>query len=119
MPWWTNILDNWVTLSHDSKFHAIFATSSIVEAIQYYKLFKEKSNLKFTALFDPSIDNNGDATFKEDAIVEIVEDYNARYGMKFQLATYAAFKKDISYRLAHKEQYKSIERAPDQQIDLR
>ena len=35
-----------------------------------------------------------------------------------QLATYAAFKKDISYRLAHKEQYKSIERTPDQQIDL-
>lgn len=74
--------------------------------------------MKVTALFDPSIDNNGGATFKEDAIVEIVEDYNARYDMKFQLATYAAFKKDISYRLAHKEQYKSIERTPDQQIDL-
>ena len=43
-----DILDNWVTLSHDSKFHAIFATSSIVEAIQYYKLFKAKGNLKVT-----------------------------------------------------------------------
>lgn len=113
-----DILENWVTLSHDSKFHAIFATSSIPEAIQYYKLFKAKSNLKVTALFDPSIDNNGGAAFKEDAIVEIVEDYNARYGMKFQLATYAAFKKDISYRLSHKEQYKSVERTPDQQFDL-
>lgn len=113
-----DILGNWVTLSHDSKFHAIFATSSIPEAIQYYKLFKAKGNLKVTALFDPGIDNNGGAAFKEDAIVEIVEDYNARYGMKFQLATYAAFKKDISYRLAHKEQYKSVERTPDQQIDL-
>ena len=112
------ILGNWIALSHDSKFHAVFATSSIPEAIQYYKLFKAKGNLKVTALFDPSIDNNGGAAFKEDAIVEIVEDYNARYGMKFQLATYAAFKKDISYRLAHKEQYKSIERTPDQQIDL-
>ena len=113
-----DILENWVTLSHDSKFHAIFATSSIPEAIQYYKLFKAKSNLKVTALFDPSIDNNGGAAFKEDAIVEIVEDYNARYGMKFQLATYAAFKKDISYRLSHKEQYESVERTPDQQFDL-
>ena len=113
-----DILGNWIALSHDSKFHAVFATSSIPEAIQYYKLFKAKGNLKVTALFDPSIDNNGGAAFKEDAIVEIVEDYNARYGMKFQLATYAAFKKDISYRLAHKEQYKSIERTPDQQIDL-
>lgn len=113
-----DILGNWVTLSHDSKFHAIFATSSIPEAIQYYKLFKAKGDLKVTALFDPGIDNNGGAAFKEDAIVEIVEDYNARYGMKFQLATYTAFKKDISYRLAHKEQYKSVERTPDQQIDL-
>mgnify|MGYP003298868032 CR=1 FL=1 len=38
-------------------------------------LAKEKNSLKVTALFDPSIDNNGGATFKEDAIVEIVEDY--------------------------------------------
>ena len=113
-----DILDNWITLSHGGKFHAIFATSSIPEAIQYYKLFKAKSNLKVTALFDPSIDNNGGAAFKEDAIVEIVEDYNAHYGMKFQLSTYATFKKDISYRLAHKEQYKSIDRTPEQQIDL-
>lgn len=114
----TDILDNWVTLSQDSKFHALFATSSIAEAIQYYRLFKEKGTLKVTALFDPSLDNNGNTACKEDAIVEIVEDYNARYDMKFQLATYAAFKKDISYRLAHKEQYKSIEHTPDQQIDL-
>ncbi len=113
-----DILDNWVTLSHGSKFHAIFATSSISEAIQYYKLFKEKGTLKVTALFDPSIDNNGGAIFKEESIVEILEDYNARYDMKFKLATYATFKKDVSYRLAHKEQYKSVERTPEHQIDL-
>lgn len=113
-----DILDNWVTLSHGSKFHAIFATSSIPEAIQYYKLFKEMGSLKVTALFDPSIDNNGGAIFKEESLMEILEDYNARYNMKFKLATYATFKKDISYRLAHKEQYKSVERTPDQQLDL-
>ena len=113
-----DILENWATLSHGSKFHAIFATSSIPEAIQYYKLFKAKGNLKITALFDPSIDNNGNGLFKEEGIVEIIEDYNTRYGMKFQMATYATFKKDISYRLAHKEQYKGIEHTSDQQIDL-
>ena len=113
-----DILENWTTLSHGSKFHAIFATSSIPEAIQYYKLFKAKGNLKITALFDPSIDNNGNGLFKEEGIVEIIEDYNTRYGMKFQMATYATFKKDISYRLAHKEQYKGIEHTSDQQIDL-
>ena len=113
-----DILENWTTLSHGSKFHAIFATSSIPEAIQYYKLFKAKGNLKITASFDPSIDNNGNGLFKEEGIVEIIEDYNTRYGMKFQMATYATFKKDISYRLAHKEQYKGIEHTSDQQIDL-
>ena len=113
-----DILENWTTLSHDSKFHAIFATSSIPEAIQYYKLFKAKGNLKITALFDPSIDNNGNGLFKEEGIVEIIKDYNTRYSMEFQMATYAIFKKDISYRLAHKEQYKGIEHTSDQQIDL-
>ena len=113
-----DILENWTTLSHDSKFHAIFATSSIPEAIQYYKLFRTRGSLKVTALFDPSIDNNGNGLFKEAGIVEIIEDYNTRYGMKFQMATYATFKKDISYRLAHKEQYKGIEHTSDQQIDL-
>lgn len=113
-----DILENWTTLSHDSKFHAIFATSSIPEAIQYYKLFKAKGNLKITALFDPSIDNNGNGFFKEEGIVEIIKDYNTRYSMEFQMATYATFKKDISYRLAHKEQYKGIEHTSDQQIDL-
>ncbi|MGM9992857.1 MAG: type I restriction endonuclease subunit R [Candidatus Bruticola sp.] len=113
-----DILANWATLSHGNKFHAILATSSIPEAIQYYKLFKAKGQLKVTALFDPSIDENGDGLFKEEGIVEIIEDYNSRYAMQFQMATYAAFKKDISHRLAHKEQYKGIEQKTDQQINL-
>ncbi|MBO5512895.1 MAG: type I restriction endonuclease subunit R [Clostridia bacterium] len=113
-----DILDNWTTLSHGGKFHAIFATSSIPEAIEYYKLFKLRSELNVTALFDPSIDNNGTAIFKEEAIVEILDNYNACYNKDFRMATYAAFKKDVSYRLAHKEHYKGIENAPDQQLDL-
>ena len=32
-----DICENWQTQSRNSKFHAIFATSSIPEAIQYYK----------------------------------------------------------------------------------
>ena len=113
-----DILDNWTTLSHGGKFHAIFATSSIPEAIEYYKLFKLRSELNVTALFDPSIDNNGTAIFKEEAIVEILDNYNACYNKDFRMATYAAFKKDVSYRLAHKEHYKGIENTSGQQLDL-
>ncbi|GHU61156.1 DEAD/DEAH box helicase [Clostridia bacterium] len=49
-----DILEDWTRYSHGNKFHAIFATSSIPEAIAYYRLFKATdSTLKVTALFDP------------------------------------------------------------------
>lgn len=114
-----DILDNWMRLSHASKFHAIFATSSIPEAIEYYRLIKESNpDLKMTALFDPNIDNNGGVKFKEDGLVEILEDYNARFEQDFTLATHGKFKKDIAARLAHKKPYEHIERTPEKQIDL-
>jgi len=114
-----DILDNWVRLSHGSKFHAIFATSSIPEAIEYYRLFKqEKPDLRVTALFDSTIDNNGDVKFKEDGLVEIIQDYNNRYQQDFAIATHGKFKKDIAARLAHKEPHKRIHLTPEKQIDL-
>ncbi|MDR1708558.1 MAG: HsdR family type I site-specific deoxyribonuclease, partial [Candidatus Accumulibacter sp.] len=116
-----SIRENWTTLSHDGKFHAIFATSSITEAIEYYRLLKvAMPELKTTALFDPNIDNGGGASnaFKEAGLKEIIEDYNARYEQNFAFATHAFFKKDIAARLAHKEPYRLIEREPAKQINL-
>lgn len=114
-----DILDNWVRLSMDSKFHAIFATSSIPEAIHYYRLFKAmKPELKVTALFDPNIDNVGNAMFKEKGLVEIISDYNKQYSQNFSIPTFPKMKKDIASRLAHKRPYERIEKNPDEQIDL-
>ena len=114
-----DILDNWLMLSQGNKFHALFATSSIPEAIEYYRLLKRaKPTLKITALFDPTIDNVGGAILKQDGMVEIIEDYNFRYGQDFKMETHAQFKKDISARLAHKKPYLLLERTPEQQIDL-
>lgn len=114
-----DITDNWVTLSHNSKFHAIFATSSIPEAICYYRMIKKAMpTLKVACLFDPSIDNNGGVAYKEDGLVEIIEDYNARYEQEFSLKNYDKLKKDIATRLAHKKPYQLIERTPEKQIDL-
>lgn len=114
-----DILDNWMRLSHGNKFHAIFATSSIPEAIEYYRLFKAtKPDLKVTALFDPTIDNLGNVAFKESGLVEIIQDYNHRYEQDFTLATHGRFKKDIAARLAHKEPHKRIHLTPAKQIDL-
>lgn len=115
----SDIKDNWFRLSHNGKFHAIFATSSITEAIEYYRLLKtEFPGLKTTALFDPNIDNNDGFIFKEDGLVELLEDYNHRYQQDFTLASHAKFKKDISARLAHKKPYERIERSPEKQLDL-
>ncbi len=114
-----DILENWIQYSQNNKFHGMFATSSISEAIEYYRLFKKhKPELKITALFDPNIDNNENAKFKEDGLVEIISDYNIRYGMEFSLATHAKMKRDIADRLAHKELYKRVEHTPEKQLDL-
>jgi type I restriction enzyme, R subunit len=114
-----DIVENWVTLSQNSKFHAIFATSSIPEAIKYYRLINAKSpTLKITALFDPHIENQSGAKFKTEGLVRILEDYNQTYDQNFNLATHSKFKKDISARLAHKAPHLRIETTPEQQIDL-
>lgn len=114
-----DILENWVTLSHNSKFHAIFATSSIPEAINYYRLIKKmKPELRITALFDPNIDNKGGAVYKEEGLAEIIDDYNKRYDQEFTIPTFSKMKKDIAARLAHKKPYERIAGTPEQQIDL-
>jgi len=118
-----DIVENWLSISQNSKFHAIFATASIPEAIEYYRLLKDtikekKLDLKITALFDSSIDNNGNIAFKEDGLVEIMEDYNRNFEQEFSLKIFPKFKKDIASRLAHKKPYININKKPEQQIDL-
>lgn len=118
-----DIIDKWDVLSQGSKFHAIFATSSIAEAIDYYRHLKAaKPELKVTALFDPNIDNDGSGdrgiTFKGDGLEEIMTDYNARYGQDFDFGRHSAFKKDLAARLAHKKPYERIHTEPAKQLDL-
>ena len=114
-----DINDNWITLSQNNKFHAIFATSSIPQAIFYYRLIKKKyQSLKITALFDPNENNGGNSRFKTQGLVEILNDYNNAYDQKFDLAAHAKFKKDVSARLAHKKPYQHIETTPKEQLDL-
>lgn len=114
-----DIHKNWTFRSRASKFHAILATSSIAEAIEYYRLFRqEHPDLQMTALFDPHADEGDSKIMKEAGVAEILDDYNSAYGQRFTLATHSEFKKDVSARLAHKDRYKNVERTPDQQLDL-
>ena len=114
-----DIAGNWAYLSRGRKFHAIFATSSIPEAIEYYRLLKDKMpQINITCLFDPNIDYDGGSNIelKKNGLIEIMEDYNAKYGQDYTLADHAKFKKDISLRMAHKKPYQRISTA--EQIDL-
>ena len=115
----SDILEQFPVLSHAGKFHAMLATSSIPEAVNYYHLFKQQApKLHVTALFDPSIDNNEGATDKEDALTEIITDYNETFGKEFIIPTWPAMKKDISSRLSHKSPYGGIAANRSQQLDL-
>lgn len=118
-----DIISNWDVLSQASKFHAILATNSIAEAIDYYRLFKvAKPELKVSALFDPNIDNDGGGergpTFKGDGLEEIMTDYNALYGQDFDFANHGKFKKDLAARMSHKTPYERIHNDTTKQLDL-
>lgn len=112
-----NILDGFTLQSRNRKYHSILATSSIAEAVEYYKLLREKApELNVTSLFDPNIDERGNDFDKEAALELIIGDYNTLYNKSYDMATFALLKKDMSNRLAHKEGYKHLD--PGQQIDI-
>lgn len=110
-----DIADNFMTRSVGKRMHAIFATSSIPEAIEYYLLFSE-TNLKVTAVFDPSDDNSNTSIEKMNGITDILTDYESMFGTKYNISEYASFKKDVCLRLAHKKQYKNLSK--ENQIDI-
>lgn len=114
-----DILENFPILSLGGKYHAILATSSILEAIKYYRLIRSKNpDLKVACLFDPTIDEGGSGIEKEEALIEIIDGYNERYHTDYTQPTFAKLKTDLSNRLAHKKAYKDIASEPERQIDL-
>lgn len=121
-----DIKKNWTRLSLGGKFHALFAVSSIEEAIEYYDTVRDVCpDLAVTALFDPNIDNNEGNTLKEDGLVKILTDYNQRYNKSYSLTNYTdsnptrdTFKRDVAARLGHKKPYSRIDLHPEQKLDL-
>lgn len=114
----SDIKKKWFIYSRGGKFHAIFATSSIPEAVAYYRMMRiEMPELKITSMFDPSIDNEGGGALeKEDGIAEMLEDYKKMFSQEFTIPSYDKFRKDVSLRLAHKKPYDRITK--DEQLDI-
>lgn len=79
-------------------------------------------DLHVTSLFDPNINVNSASVFnKENALADIVNDYNDTFGTKFDRKTdpkYTAFKKDLTDRLAHKDAYKHMGNTHADALDI-
>ena len=114
-----HIVRKFELLSKGYKFHAMLATQNIPEAIAYWKIFKAQyPSLNVVTVFDNNIDNSDEGIAKEDAILEMLDDYNQKYHTAFGLPNYGKYKKDVAKRLAHKKPYTQIEHDHSQQIDL-
>lgn len=114
-----DILNKWERISFRGKFHYILATSSIREAIKYYRLLKDNDkDLFVTAVFDPHTDNTSDDIFKDKAVEEILIDYKNHFNFKFTVGAYRRFKDDVCSRLAHKEPYKDIDTRREEAVNI-
>lgn len=112
-----DILGSWVELNYENKFSAIFATSSIGEAIIYWRMLKDnKKGLKVTCVFDSSDDFSEFSKEKSDGLKDIISDYNSTFGKSYSVSTHGAFKADVAERLAQKGKYRNIKN--EDKIDI-
>ena len=114
-----DILSKWERISFRGRFHYILATSSIREAIEYYRLLKDNDRGLFvTAVFDPHTDNENDDIFKDKGVEEILIDYNNHFNFKFTVGAYRRFKDDVCSRLAHREPYKDLDARREEAVNI-
>lgn len=114
-----NILKNWQVLSYRNKFHHILATSSIKEAIEYFRLLKDNDlGLTVTAVFDPHTDNTTGEIWKDDAVEEVLNDYNEKFSTRYKVANYRSFKEDVTAKLAHTKPYEDLDDKRDEAVNI-
>ena len=121
-----NIINNFDSIAfgeNGTLFHGILATSSIPEAYEYWKLFREmKPELHVTALFDANLETNSGGEFvKEAALIEIVKNYADTFGLELDFKSDtkgAKFKEDLMARLSHSKPYTKIENNHDKCLDI-
>ncbi|WFQ93845.1 type I restriction endonuclease subunit R [Mycoplasma feriruminatoris] len=127
-----DILNRWDSKSSNRNFSAILAASSIKDAIEYFDIFdKEIKNrnfkLKFSALFDPSVDiteesddeSKDKGLAKKEAVGKIISKYNKDFNTNFDIANpkdHTSFKEDLQKRLAQKEPYINLDN--EKKLDL-
>lgn len=111
-----HVITHWRERSRQGRLHSLFAASSIAEAFLYYRLFKEHSDLKITAIVNDANENSERAMFLDPAFEEVLTDYNQRFKRNFSMENYDAFRKEAADRLAHKGPFRRV--SPDKQLDM-
>ncbi len=132
--------------TNQRKFNTLFATASIDDAIDYFRLFREVQAkrveqdedfvpLNIACVFSPPAEGNRDvAQLQEDlpqelednkkepgrkkaALVEIIADYNARYGANHNLANFDSYYQDVQQRIKD-QKYPNSDLPRSQKIDI-
>jgi len=130
------IINKHFQATNEQKFNAIFATSSINDAIEYYELFKaEIHNLNIVCLFSPpangnkdikqlqedlpqeSIDNKIDPDKKSKALQSIIDDYNQKYGTNFNITEFDKYYQDLTQRIKN-QKYSNSDYPHSKKIDI-
>lgn len=112
------ILEKHDIVTNHRRFNALFAVSSIDDAIEYYNLFKQyKEKINVACIFSPPYNGNQDiAQLQEDlpqelrdnktnqeqkrkALQTIIEEYNAKYGTNFDINSFDGYYQDIQKRI--------------------
>ena len=130
--------------TNDGRFNALFATSSINDAIEYYNLFKKaqfqssedaREPLNIACVFTPPAEGNRDiAQYQEDllqerldnqqapeekkaALMEIIKDYKKQFGTNHSISDFDAYYQDIQQRIKN-QQYSNKDYAHKNKIDI-
>ncbi|HCQ29705.1 MAG TPA: DEAD/DEAH box helicase [Flavobacteriales bacterium] len=124
----TTILKKHDAATNHRRFNALFATSSINDAIEYYQLFQKLQEeqkqkdpdyipLNITCVFTPPAEGNKDILQlqeeldqerednktepekKKQALAEIIRNYNKQYGTNHTLNTFDLYYQDVQQRI--------------------
>lgn len=132
--------------TNEGRFNALFATSSINDAIEYYGIFKdiqaqlseEDDNyepLNIACVFSPpaegnidikqiqedlpqeQLDNEQEPDAKKAALSSIIVEYNGRFGTNHSINDFDAYYQDIQQRIKN-QQYSNQDYAHKNKIDI-
>jgi len=130
------ILDKHLQATNGRKFNAVFASSSINDAIDFYELFKkEKHSLNIACLFSPpangnkdikqiqedlpqeKLDNEIEPNRKKDALINIIDDYNKKFKTNHNINNFDSYYQDIQTRIKS-QKFSNDDLAQSEKLDI-